>query len=365
MRLMTAAISVDELAMRTEDLIPFDQYGRYLIVPQGAKKPVGHTRVTTFSSTLDDRYGLEKWGLRMSALGFVARQDLYAQLCSTRPDDKHALDKLCDKAKEAAAASAGANMGTALHAMCERVDLGEDVTFPAPFDADVKAYQQALNAAGIVIIPDMVERYVVLPELQLGGKLDRIIDFGSQPKIADLKTGADLAYSWGTIAVQLACYANAATLYNGKTQTHEPMPDVDKDTALVIHLPAGKATCSLYFVDIAAGWEAAQHAAWVRQWRKRRDLADPWRPGTCLDSLIERRAGIVERLATLKATNPAAYTELARQWPKDIPTLKQSQAHSADQLSTIDTLLCAIEDRYQAPFGPVDPNHNASLKEPA
>jgi hypothetical protein len=359
----TAAVTVDELKMRTEDQIPFNQWGQYLIVPEGAKKPEAHTRVTTFASTLDDRYGLEKWSQRMAAIGFTKRPDLLAGVAACRDDDKAAVDKLCAQAKEAAAASAGATMGTALHGMCERVDLGETFHIPSPWDADVAAYRAALDAAGIDILE--VERYVVLPDLKLGGKLDRIVSFGSQPKIADLKTGASLDYSWGTIAVQLACYANAATLYDGKTQKHTPMPDVDKDTALVIHLPAGKATCALYFVDIRAGWEAAQHAAWTRQWRKRKDLAEPWQPGTRLDSLIERRAAIVTRLETLRTTNPAALLELARNWPLDIPTLKHSQAHSADQLSIIDTLLCAIEDRYQAPFGPTDPNHNASLKEPA
>lgn len=360
---MTTSVSVDELKMRTEDQIPFNQWGQYLIVPDGAKKPEAHTRVTTFASTLDDRYGLEKWAQRMAAIGFTKRPDLLAGVAACRPDDKTAIDKLCTQAKEAAAASAGATMGTALHAMCERVDLGEDVTFPAPHDADVKAYRAALDTAGIEILE--VERYVVLPDLKLGGKLDRIISFGAQPKIADLKTGVSLDYSWGTIAVQLACYANAATLYDGKTQQHTPMPDVDKDTALVIHLPAGQARCTLWFVDIRAGWEAAQHAAWVRQWRKRKDLSDPWQPGARLDSLIERRARIMQRLETLRTANPAALLELARQWPLGIPTLKHSQDHTADQLSTIDTLLSTIEDKHQVPFGPGDPNHNASLKETA
>lgn len=349
------AINVDELAMRTEDLIPFDQYGRYLIVPEGGKKPEAHTRVTTFASTLDDRYGLERWGLRMCALGFVARADLYARLASTRPDDKTALDKLCNEAKEAAAASAGANLGTALHSMCERVDLGEEITFPAPYDSDVKAYRHTLETAGIVIIPDMVERYVVLPKLRLGGKLDRIISFGSKPMIADLKTGADLAYSWSSIAVQLACYANAATLYNGKAQKHTPMPDVDKETALVMHLPAGKARCTLHFVDIKAGWEAAQHAAWVRQWRKRKDLSDLWRPASQLDATIERRVGLITRIQTLQA-NPVAIAEVAAHWPAGVPTFKQSEQHTAEQLTAIDNLLCTIEDKHQTPFGPTDAN---------
>jgi hypothetical protein len=53
---------------------------------------------------------------------------------------------------------------------------------------------------------------------------------------------------------------------------------------------------------------------------------------------------------------------MAKNWPVGIPTLKQSQAHTPEQLSAIDTVLCRIETEHGAPFGPVDPNHNATLK---
>lgn len=351
---MSTTVSVDELAMRTEDTIPFDQYGRYLIVPEGGTKPVGHTRVTTFAATLDDRYGLERWGLRMSALGFVARNDLYAKLVGTRPDDKHALDKLCAEAKEAAAASAGANMGTALHAMCERVDLGEDIIYPPPFDADVKAYTKALNDHGVVIIPDMVERYVVLPDLQLGGKLDRLVDFGATPKIMDLKTGGSLEFSWAAISVQLACYANAKTLYNGRTKTHTPMPEVDKDVALVAHLPAGQARCDLYWVDIKSGWEAAGHAKWVRDWRKRKDLAELWRDDLPLAVTDVRRQRLLARVKALAAI-PDALKLLASSWPTGIPTFKQSDSHTDEQLDLIAMTLSIIEAQHNLPFTDPDP----------
>ena len=350
---MTATAKVDwGEFVRTEDQIPFDQYGRYLIVPDGQKQPVAHTRVTTFASTLDDRYGLEKWGLRMSALGFVARQDLYARLCSTRPDDKHALDKLCGEAKEAAAASAGANMGTALHSMCERIDLGEEVTFPAPFDTDVKAYHQALADHDVRIIPDYVERYVCLPDLLLGGKLDRIVDFGRQPKIADLKTGATLDYSWGSIAIQLACYANAATLYDGKTKTHSPMPDVDKDVALVIHLPAGTGRCDLYWVDIGEGWKAAQQAKWVRQWRKLKDsLVERWDDHVAVNQPDVRRRRLEARIRLLQ-NYPDGIQALSSLWPLDVPRLTEA---ADDQLNLIALAISAAETQVDAEFATPDP----------
>lgn len=338
--------------VRTEDLVSFDQYGRYLIVPDGQKKPVAHTRVTTFAATLDDRYGLEKWGLRMSALGFAARQDLYARLCSTRPDDKHALDKLCSEAKEAAAASAGANMGTALHSMCERIDLGEDVTFPPQFDADIQAYRQALIDHDVKIIPDYVERYVCHPDLLLGGKLDRIVDFGRQPKIADLKTGATLDYSWGSIAIQLACYANAATLYDGKKKTHTPMPDVDKDVALVIHLPAGTGRCDLYWVDIAKGWQAAQQCRWVREWRKQKDkLAERWDDHTASTQPDVRRQRLEQRIRLLQNYSNGIAT-LSSLWPHGVPRLTEA---ADNQLSEIALAIATAETSVGAEFAIADP----------
>jgi hypothetical protein len=349
---MTGSVDVDDLKMRTDDQIPFNQWGQYLIVPQGGKKPEAHTRVTTFAATLDDRYGLERWGLRMAAIGFTKRPDLLAGVAAARPDDKTAVDKLVAAAKEAAAASASATTGTALHGMCERTDLGEEITFPAPWDADVAAYRAALDAAGIVILPGMIERYVVLPDLKLGGKLDRIVSFGSTPKIADLKTGATLDYSWGTIAVQLACYANAATLYNGKTQKHTPMPDVDKDVALVIHLPAGQGQCTLWCVDIAAGWQAATHATWVRGWRKRKDLAEPMRWDVASSIPDVRRARLVERL---QAFPRPARQRLADLWPLDTPTFKQTDQHTPEQLDMIALAMSTVEAEFQLEFGQPDP----------
>jgi hypothetical protein len=349
------------LPVRSEDQVPLDQYGRYLIVPQGGAKAKPHTRVTTVSGTLDDRYALERWGHRMVALGLVARRDLYARLAATRLDDKGSLDHICDKAKEAAAASSGANLGTALHEMTARHDLGEEFEIPPPWDADVKAYRQTLALHDVEILPEYVERYVVLSELGIAGKFDRLAGFGSLPKIADLKTGVSLDLSWGNIAIQLAHYAHGDTLYDAQTRTHVPMPEVDHDVALVIHLPAGQARCSLWWVDIAAGWEAATHARWAREWRKRKDLAEPWTEGTPVTVPDVRRARLVERLTVLGGI-PGALEHMARTWPAGIPTFKAAPTHTPDELDTIALAMSVVEAEVGAPFGPLDPANAVDLK---
>jgi hypothetical protein len=59
---------------------------------------------------------------------------------------------------------------------------------------------------------------------------------------------------------------------------YDPMPPVDTDTALLIHLPVGEGACTLHEIDIKAGKEAVRLAIAVREWRKRRDLVWPFNP---------------------------------------------------------------------------------------
>lgn len=368
-----------------------DRFGRYVIHPAKGGKPKSYTRATTVAETLDDRYNLEAWKVRTTALGIVQRPDLYAAIASTPADEKQRLNKLCDQAREAAAGSAGANLGTALHRFTERLNRGEDVVVPAPWDADINAYMSALDASRYHINEKYLERIVVVEKIGVAGMFDLILTDGIDAWIADLKTGATLDFSWGAIAVQLALYAHADTLYDPQSKTHEAMPAVDQEKAIVIHLPAGKATCTLYEVDIAAGWEAAQHALWAREWRKKKGLATPCfsssasaspssaasaqssSASTTADATIvgggeqapaltvepappadvTRRTALVDRV---KALRPEQLTELAAKWPIDVPTFKAFDGHTDEQLDAIDTVVTWIDlGGDPPPLVPVEP----------
>jgi hypothetical protein len=54
------------------------------------------------------------------------------------------------------------------------------------------------------------------------------------------------------------------------------MPDISREVGVVIHLPAGEARCTIYTVDIAAGWEAFQMSMATRKWRATKTLATPY-----------------------------------------------------------------------------------------
>lgn len=304
-----------------------DRYGRYLLPHPDGGNELPWTRATTFAKSISDTFGLTKWELRMAVKGVASRSDLYALAAATPIEDKAKLDRIAADAKEVAAASSGANLGSALHGFTERLDRGEQVDVPAPWLADVRAYHAALTAAGVRILPHLIERIVVVPDLKVAGTLDRIVDpSGGDPlRIADVKTGKDLSYGWLEIAIQLALYARATAIWDDTRRTYEPMPVVDLDRALVMHLPVGKAQCDLYTVDIAAGWEAAQVCHAVRQWRNRKGLAEPLR-GDPNPSM--RRATRALTLNT-RIDNAATVDDLTNLWAEADAAGQWTTAHTA------------------------------------
>lgn len=255
-----------------------DHQGRYLIPDPVTGEKRSWTRATTWASTVAETFALEKWGLRMAARGLAARPDLItgvaAVLDPDTKDGKQKLDRLIERAQEIAKASERSTLGTALHSFCEAHDLGRELPhIPAPFDADLDAYRKAMTA--VKVSRNYIEKIGVVRELGVAGTMDRVVAFhhGRLPLIGDIKTGRDLSYSWTEIAIQLALYAHANTVYDPATGEHRPMLEVNQAKALVVHLPAGEARCTLYLVDIAAGWEMAAICGRVREWRARKDLA--------------------------------------------------------------------------------------------
>jgi PD-(D/E)XK nuclease superfamily len=324
-----------------------DQWGRYLITPPEGGKAVPHTRATTWAKTLDDQHGLSLWRQRTTALGLAQRSDLLALVAAAKDDDSNALDEVCESALQAAQGSAGANLGSALHSFTERIDRGEMVEVPEPWRGDIDAYTEALHQAGIKV--EAIEQVCVCRELTVAGTFDRIVSFDGRLFIADLKTAKDLRYSWTSIAMQLAIYAHASTLYNVESGEHTPMPAVDQLQAIVIHLPVGKAKCDLYFVDIAEGWRGANLAKWARTWRKVNGLHAP-----LTDSTSERRTCLVAQVRRLVDEYPDAARDLAGLWPAGVPTLKEN-GQTPEDLEEIAQAVQKVEAVHRVPFGDPDP----------
>lgn len=282
-----------------------DKWGRPLVVPIKGGKPVAYTRCTTYVDCLEDKYNLGQWYKRMTAFGMGKRADLVLGASAVEDPSslggKKTLDSLAEQAMQAAQAGASATIGTALHAFTERVDGGMPLAdVPDVARPDIEAYQHA--TAGLE--PVMIEQFTVHDELKIGGTPDRLVSYQGRLYIADVKTGS-IEYGAGKFAMQLAVYARSIP-YHPETGDREPYPyEVDGNRGILIHLPAGEATCTLYWLDLAAGWEAVQHAKYVREWRNRKGLLTEWRTeqptGIDWDKVDagEEMRGMIGRAATM------------------------------------------------------------------
>ena len=368
--------------------------GQYLIPPPSdpTGEPVAWTRATTFITAIKDTYGLELWKRRMAGLGLAARPDLLARVQSTDPNAKRVLDAILDDALEAAAAGAKANVGTALHSWTEQLDAGHTPNVGAEWQPDIDAYQATLAAHGVAHVPGMTERTIVIEALGVAGTFDRLstLPILERPAVADLKTG-NVEKGWEDIALQLALYAHGDAIWDPAAGTFEPMPEVDQDVGLVIHLPAGTGACTLYLVDIRRAWEMVKVCGKVRDWRstarsKTEPIAVALEAGTPLpapapapaepapapaeplyspplprvagphelDLVTERLDWLRDRALDLCRHAPTAEGQLVAGWPDGVPTFADwantPTIPTPDELDQVDRLVTSLEGEHQAPF---------------
>jgi hypothetical protein len=275
--------------------IPRDHYGRPLVTPPGGGKPVAYTRATTFIDCIEDRYNLQKWMQRMVALGLASRPDLLLSVSAHR-DDKSKLDRICENAREASAANAAATTGTALHALTELMDRGQDL--PVGLSPAVMASLEAYREATKDLTATHIEQFCVQDPLKIGGTPDRVVKYQKTSYIADLKTGS---IEWGIlkIAMQLSVYARSHTydVATGVRGDH----NASIERGLVIHLPVVEdpkdARCDLFWVDLLEGWNSVVIARNVREKRKLKfnDIAAPFAPDllTQLEASVPLEAQII------------------------------------------------------------------------
>jgi len=249
-----------------------DRWGRPLIVPPGGGKAIAYTRVSTLAKTLDDQSGLMLWKQRQTAKGIARRADLYA-LAKAAGDDTRAMSDVVKQAMDAADSSAAANKGTAVHSFCEAVDLGHDIEIPHEYAADIAAYRKATAALDVVL----AEQFVVCDALTAAGSFDRLVRLpDGRSVIADIKTGKDAAKYATATAAQCAVYANSQ-LYNADTDQRTDLPgDIDRTFGLLIHLPIGAGECHIHKLDLTFGYQWAEVAAEVREWRKTKPATLAW-----------------------------------------------------------------------------------------
>src|SRR6266581_3417634 len=220
----------------------FDQWGRYKIPDPATGAVAGRQRVTTFVKMLSDQWGLSQWQQRVLLVGAGNNPQMSALAAGKDAKrDKAFLDGLATSIKDAAGSKDAAAHGTMMHTHTERADMGlmdeaEWAGLPDAIRRDLNAYLEAIEGAGLVPLPEMVERTTMVRSLDVTGTLDRVFRLpNGDHVIGDVKTGQDLSYGWLDIGMQLACYAHGVNengVFDWGSRQWIPAPEVRTNCAL-------------------------------------------------------------------------------------------------------------------------------------
>lgn len=255
--------------------IPRDRWNRPLIQPEGGGKAIPYRRVTTFIDVLDDKSNLAKWQQRNVAYGMSLDSTLVERMKAlgvmpTKADPeaekewKREAQLVVNDADKEARSTRSADLGTALHGLTERMDLGQSVGFVPP---NLQKHLDNYAAATEGIQMEHVEKFVVQDDLQVGGTPDRVGWVDGQLTIIDTKTG-NIEYGAGKIAMQLAIYAHSK-FYNPATFERTSLGPVRQDKGLIVELNAWTGECELHWIDLELAWiTATSITPKVHEWRK-------------------------------------------------------------------------------------------------
>lgn len=250
-----------------------------------------YQRATTLAKTGSDDFGLSDWRLRMLAKGMATGRDDLIKLasCLDPEDSEHKktyMTEIIEPALDRAGANAGRKTGTALHDFSAKLDTGMPVTLmPTWVQPHMRSYMAAMKDAGVRVVPGLIERFTIAPDVGAAGTMDRGLyraDWGAI-RIGDVKGAKDLDYSQEEIEVQLSIYARGLAEFgvwqrDGSGETPNPGTwskdtlkglEVDLDCAVVIWLPNNDdSRCILRKVNIERGWKLARQRAVLRDQRK-------------------------------------------------------------------------------------------------
>lgn len=283
-------------AVETTWPVERDSFDRYKLPHPVTGKVRSWQRATTLVGMCENTFNVDAWQKRCLLHGLTHRPDLLesAYGLDVKVDSKR-LNEIAGKAMDAGGSNVASNLGTAFHTATETVDGGGSLNEISPrFKAGVQAYQAELSAYGVVIIPEMIERRVILADLGVAGQLDRIVLVPADSPagrylgltqdtymIADIKSGSSVELGDGKIAAQLALYAHAVNESGVYRPTGfcqgvwEKDITVSETIALVMHVPQGNGACRLNDVDLIEGWATVEECLRVRDRRKIRGVVQP------------------------------------------------------------------------------------------
>lgn len=250
-------------------------------------------RATSLAKMLDDTFLLNQWRIRKVLIGLTQRLNLQADLEQLghglvtgefdENDARGSLNSLADEAAKAADIDKANEFGTAVHDWAAWVDMELLSVHQVPdlFREHVMESLRLQARYQILPVPEYTERIVLSTRYRMAGTLDRVyLDHSLQRcgghVLGDVKTSRTLDFARLAHAIQLAFY-HSCDLMLSEDGTHwEPLPPMDPDIALIMHLPSdAPGNSDVQPVDLIFGRRALDLALQVREIRHEADKKDP------------------------------------------------------------------------------------------
>ncbi len=241
--------------------------GRYRLPDlDGSPRKGGWQRVTTLVKAIGDARMLDLWHQRELIRGLVLRPDLYDLACATLSTTtdvaalREELEGLASRALLAAGSDAGANTGTAFHGFTEAQDAGLMHYARRKWHGKLRSYAEGLTAHQLKVVPEYVERRVVVLRYGCAGTLDRLLwdETAGVLRVGDLKSQKRF-WTWLEVSAQLAAYQMADAMWSRERLSYIEMPRVADDLAVVAWMPVdhpdGGDGVDFFDVDLEAGRE--------------------------------------------------------------------------------------------------------------
>lgn len=272
------------------------QGGMPQIVPRGMESSgikVTYTRASGLADYISEAEYIHKWEMRYLAMGIARNPDLAGLaapeiyntglIAPAFGKDKSAsgrrLDGIIEQALDREGIHEKADYGSTVHVYTEP-GAPSVPPWQGPWGQvgpDVASFAEWNRLYGVRIID--TERFTANDKTATAGTFDHLVEVRGHPLltgqvVSDKKTGKYEPWHW---AVQIATYA-----YGEPYETDHTRPgwggNINLKWGLVWQIREGSTVG--HILDLEAGWEAAQHAAWVRDWHKRTDLAAPFKPAS-------------------------------------------------------------------------------------
>lgn len=263
-----------------EGKVKRDQWDRPLIRQLDGSYE-GYNRASSYGGQIEDKTNIAKWEQRQVArglamdpqlLGNVPRRILGDPWLDPNFQEKKALDRVADQAKEVAGSNLKSTLGTQIHAATEFIDRGDNLEenlkeFP---DDRRSLLIERANAYYKVVQEyrfrwSAIEKFGVQDELMVAGTTDRLgfVPFwpASKTTVVDVKTSSSLDFAGIGFSVQLATYSRMCAYDPVTEERSEFGEDMNLVRALIIHIARERGGhVTLAEVNIAEGWKKAHLA---------------------------------------------------------------------------------------------------------